>query len=186
MRIDALNAEIVASRQLVETPDILKILFRGTKADLGIIERIRSQGYPTLEAFWRETVGLTDHGHLLGNGNGYQKLRPSSRVRTGDGLPGVDAGISMSCRRSRLHRLPVFPSMAAFSICFRLTAYTTQDQSICLLGRSLLFISHHRLQQVASMLRSQRVALSSTRLFTVTVRTGIQMPAPLFAIWRWF
>jgi hypothetical protein len=99
MRIDALNAEIVPSRQLAETPDILKILFRGTKADLGIIERIRSQGYPTLESFWREAIGISDHGHLLGSGNGYQKLRPSSRVRQkGDGLPGVDA--------SYLHGLP--------------------------------------------------------------------------------
>ena len=109
MRIDALNAEIVASRQLVETPDILKILFRGTKADLGIIERIRSQGYPTLESFWRETVGLTDHGHLLGSGNGYQKLRPSSRVRrTGDGLPGVDAGY--------LHELPEITTASFTSV----------------------------------------------------------------------
>jgi len=92
MRIDAMNAEIVPSRQLAEIPDILKILFRGTKADLGIIERIRSQGYPTLESFWREAVGTSNHGHLLGSGNGYQKLRPSSRVRKkGDGLPGVDA-----------------------------------------------------------------------------------------------
>lgn len=99
MRIDALNAEIVPSLRLAETPDILKILFRGTNADLGIIERIRSQGHPTLESFWRETIGLTDHGHLLGSGNGYQKLRPSSSVRRqGDGLPGEDA--------SYLHGLP--------------------------------------------------------------------------------
>jgi hypothetical protein len=92
MRIDALNAEVIPSHRLVETPDILKILFRGTTADLGIIERIRSQGHPTLESFWRETIGVTDRGHLLGSGNGYQRLRPSSRVRRqGDGLPGVDA-----------------------------------------------------------------------------------------------
>jgi type I restriction-modification system DNA methylase subunit len=32
MRIDAANADIVPARQLRETPDILKILFRGTKA----------------------------------------------------------------------------------------------------------------------------------------------------------
>lgn len=92
MRIDAMNAEIVSSRQLTETPDVLKILFRGTKADLGIVERIRSHGHPTLESFWREAIGVTDHGQLLGSGNGYQKLRPSSAVRRkGDGLPGEDA-----------------------------------------------------------------------------------------------
>ncbi len=99
MRIDALNAEVVPSRQLLEIPEILKILFRGTKADLGIIERIRAQGHPTLDVFWRETFGVTDQGHSRGSGNGYQTLKPSSRVRQqGDGLPGADA--------SYLHGLP--------------------------------------------------------------------------------
>ena len=52
----------------------------------------RAQGHPTIEAFWREAIGVTDRGHLKGTGNGYQKLRPSSRVRrNGDGLAGVDA-----------------------------------------------------------------------------------------------
>ena len=51
MRIDALNSEVIPSRQLRETPEILKILFRGTKADLGMLERIRAQEHPTLEAF---------------------------------------------------------------------------------------------------------------------------------------
>lgn len=92
MRIDTLNAEVVPSRQLLETPEILKVLFRGTKADLGIVERIRAHGHLTLEAFWREAIGVTERGHLRGSGNGYQKLKPSSRIRQqGDGLPGVDA-----------------------------------------------------------------------------------------------
>ena len=99
MRIDALNADIVPSRQLLEIPDILKILFRGTSADLGIVERIRTRGHPTLDAFWRKTIGVTNRGHLRGSGNGYQKLRTSSQVRRrGDGRPGADA--------SYLHRLP--------------------------------------------------------------------------------
>ena len=92
MRIDAMNAEVVASRQLVDTPEILKILFRGSKADLGIVERIRAQGHPTLAAFWRETIGLTGRDQLRGSGNGYQRLRASSQVRRkGDGLRGADA-----------------------------------------------------------------------------------------------
>ena len=99
MRIDAVNAEVVPSRQLVDTPEILKILFRGSKADLGILKRIRAQGHPTLANFWRERVGVADRGRLRGSGNGYQTLRPSSRVRKrGDGLPGVKA--------SYLHGLP--------------------------------------------------------------------------------
>lgn len=93
MRIDTLNAEIVSVARLAETPDVLKILFRGTKADLAIVERIRSQGHPTLEAYWRKTFGVTTRGHLRGSGNGYQRLRKSSEVRRphDDGQPGVDA-----------------------------------------------------------------------------------------------
>ena len=92
MRIDALNAGVVPSRQLVDTPEILKVLFRGSKADLGILERIRAQGHPTLAAFWREKFGLSGRGQLRGSGNGYQKLRRSSQAgRKGDGLRGVDA-----------------------------------------------------------------------------------------------
>ena len=99
MRLDALSAEIVPTRQLVETPEVLKILFRGTKADLGIVERMRTQGHPTLAEFWRRRFGVADHSRLRGSGRGYQTLKPSSRVRKrGDGLPGADA--------SYLHGLP--------------------------------------------------------------------------------
>lgn len=92
MRINALNAEVVSSRQLVDTPEILKILFRGSRADLGIVERIRAQGHPTLAAFWRETIGVAGRGQLRGSGNGYQRLRESSQAgQTGDGSPGADA-----------------------------------------------------------------------------------------------
>ena len=75
MRIDAVNAEVVPSRQLEDTPEILKILFRGSKADFGILQRIRAQGHPTLAAYWREKFGLSGRGQLRGSGNGYQKLR---------------------------------------------------------------------------------------------------------------
>ncbi|MDR0481120.1 MAG: SAM-dependent methyltransferase [Gallionellaceae bacterium] len=93
MRVDALNAETVSASQFAATPDILKILFRGTKADLAIVERMRAQGHPTLEAYWRKKIGVTKRGNLLGSGNGYQRLRKSSRIRkNGDGLSGVDLG----------------------------------------------------------------------------------------------
>ena len=93
MRIDALNAETVSASQLTATPDILKILFRGTRSDLSVVERIRAQGHPTLEAYWRKNIGVTERGHLLGSGNGYQRLRKSSEIRRvdGGGLPGADA-----------------------------------------------------------------------------------------------
>ena len=99
MRIDAGNAEVVSSRQLVDIPEILKILFRGSKADLGILERLRAEGHPTLAEFWQQRIGVADRGRLRGSGNGYQTVKPSSRVRKrGDGLPGVAA--------TYLHGLP--------------------------------------------------------------------------------
>jgi type I restriction-modification system DNA methylase subunit len=92
MRIDAHNSEIILTHQMAETPEILKILFRGTKADLGVLERIRAKGHPTLQSFWRDALGTSSRGRLRGAGNGYQTLKPSSRVRKGaDGLPGADA-----------------------------------------------------------------------------------------------
>ena len=99
MRIDAVNADIVPSRQLVDTSEILKILFRGSKADFGILQRIRTEGHPTLYDFWKKKIGVADRRRLRGSGNGYQTLRRSSRVRRrGDGRRGVDA--------SYLHGLP--------------------------------------------------------------------------------
>jgi hypothetical protein len=57
-----------------------------------MVERIRAQGHPTLEDFWRETIGVSKRGRLRGSGTGYQKIIPSSRIRkNGDGLPGCDA-----------------------------------------------------------------------------------------------
>ena len=92
MRIDAHSADIITTQQLIKSPDVLKILFRGTKADLGLVERIRSKGFPTLEAFWRDAIGVSESGRMVGVGRGYQTLKPSSRTRKlGDGKPGAPA-----------------------------------------------------------------------------------------------
>jgi hypothetical protein len=123
MRIDPQNAETIATTQLRETPEILKILFRGSKADLGIIERVRNQGHPTLKQFWADRFGLNSRGRLLGAGNGYQTLKPSSRVRRhGDGLPGADA--------SYLNGLPemTVSAMASLSVDTRTLSPFTEDR----------------------------------------------------------
>ena len=110
MRIDTLNAEIVSTGQLRGTPEVLKILFRGTKADLGIVERIRVQGHPTLAELWRTRIGAGHGKRLRGSGSGYQTVKPSSRIRRqGDGLPGADA--------SYLHGLPEI-TMTSFGSIF--------------------------------------------------------------------
>ena len=99
MRVDAINAELVTQQQLAETPDLLKVIFRGSNADLNILRRIRAQEHPTLKAFWRERIG-EDRGRMRGSGNGYQKLKRSSEVRRGEVLRGFDA--------SHLKGLPEF------------------------------------------------------------------------------
>lgn len=91
MRIDATNAGFVTSEEVVQNPFILKILARGSDADLEIFRRIRNNDLTTLGQYWGAQFGVT-RGRPNYSGNGYQRLRPSSRVRhTGDGQPGVDA-----------------------------------------------------------------------------------------------
>lgn len=86
LRIDASNAEMVTSDQVVRRPEILKILFRGTPLDLEVYDRLLLRSMGTVDAFWQEKR-LT-----RGHGNGYQKIRSSSRTRKiGDGKPGEPA-----------------------------------------------------------------------------------------------
>jgi hypothetical protein len=98
MRIDAANAGFVTSNEVVQNPFILKILARGGDADLEVFKRMRDRDLITLGQYWGDLFGLT-RGRPNNSGNGYQLLRPSSRVRhAGDGQPGVDAAY--------LHGLP--------------------------------------------------------------------------------
>jgi len=91
MRIDAANAEFVSSTQVAERPELLKILFRGTALDLEVFERMTSNGLLSLDKLWRSYFGEY-RGKPRQAGNGYQRLRDSSRVREkGDGQPGVSA-----------------------------------------------------------------------------------------------
>jgi hypothetical protein len=90
-RIDVSNAETIASEEAVTRPVLLKTLFRGSRLDAEIYDRIVASNWPTLDQYWRDTFGI-DHGRPRFTGNGYQRLRNSSRVRRhGDGLPGVSA-----------------------------------------------------------------------------------------------
>lgn len=91
MRVDAANAEWVTPSQVAERPEILKILFRGSTLDLEVFDRMAARELIPLEQYWREQFGKYK-GRARQAGNGYQKLRPSSRVRKrGDGQPGVPA-----------------------------------------------------------------------------------------------
>jgi hypothetical protein len=92
MRIDAANAGYVTSLEVIENPFILKTLTRGSDIDLEVFRRMRARKLVTLGEYWSSRFG-TSRGRPNFSGNGYQRLRPSSRVRQdGDGQPGVDAG----------------------------------------------------------------------------------------------
>ncbi len=91
MRIDASNAELITADEIGERPDILKLLFKGTRADVHVLNRLRLRAPESLGEYWRRLFG-SEGGRARYAGNGYQRLRPSSRVRkNGDGLPGVPA-----------------------------------------------------------------------------------------------
>lgn len=84
LRLDADRAEILSPRQVAQRPEILKLLYRGGPLGVEVFDRIAARKIGALADF------VAQHGML--NGNGYQKLRDSSRIRKhGDGLPGVPA-----------------------------------------------------------------------------------------------
>jgi len=90
-RVDVSNAEMITSDQVIHRPEILKIAFRGSPLDLETYDRLISRKLQTLDEFWRTEFGEFRR-HPRFAGNGYQKLRGSSRIRKrGDGQPGVSA-----------------------------------------------------------------------------------------------
>lgn len=91
MRIDATNAELITSEEIAARPEIFKLLFKGTRADVQVYERLKAHAPERLGEYWHRRFG-SEAGRARFAGNGYQKLRQSSRVRKhGDGLPGVSA-----------------------------------------------------------------------------------------------
>ena len=72
-RVDVSNAEMITSEQVINRPEILKILFRGSPLDLEIYDKLASRKMETLVEYWRTRPRST--------GNGYQKLRKSSEIR---------------------------------------------------------------------------------------------------------
>src|ERR1017187_1324497 len=90
LRVDATNAESIAIQQVIDRPEILKILFRGSQLDLEVYDRLVSRNMQSLNDFWKDRFGISRYGGLRYAGNGYQLLRPSSEVRKhGDGKRGV-------------------------------------------------------------------------------------------------
>lgn len=90
-RIDVSNSETVTNEEVRGRPELLKLLFRGSRLDLEIYDRIAEARLPTLDQYWRGSFGES-RGRPKDTGNGYQRLRASSEVQQGgDGQPGVSA-----------------------------------------------------------------------------------------------
>ena len=91
LRLDATNAEMVTINEVQERPDILKLLFKGTRADVQVYDRLQANAPERLGEYWRRLFP-EKAGSARNAGNGYQRLKRSSRIRVhGDGLPGVSA-----------------------------------------------------------------------------------------------
>ena len=91
LRVDASNAAMITSDQVINRAEILKVLFRGSPLDLEVYDCLISRRLETVDEFWRLNGAVSPERHRFA-GNGYQKLRKSSRVRKkGDDKPGVSA-----------------------------------------------------------------------------------------------
>lgn len=84
-RVDPSNAYVVRPQDLRDRHDTLKILFRGSEADLSLVDRVRQSNFPTFDQYWSK---LDERG--LAHGNGYQSLRKSSKKKS-NGQIGDDA-----------------------------------------------------------------------------------------------
>jgi SAM-dependent methyltransferase len=109
MRVDLDSAVTVPIAQLVSSPSVLKVLARGSSADLGIVERIRKRDLIPLVSYWGDAdqsdadQDVPARSFRLGlTGYGYQALRPSSEVTENKPEPGFSA--------SYLHGLPMLRS----------------------------------------------------------------------------
>lgn len=76
-RIDATNAPSLTATQVIEQPDVLKVLYRGSQLDLELLGRMKCGGI-SLDAYWRR-FGVA-RGKAIRSGNGYQRLRDSSKI----------------------------------------------------------------------------------------------------------
>lgn len=76
MRIDADSADYIPVALVQEFPDVFKVLFRGSHADLRILRRIDAINHPTMFDVWSDENLRGDHRLL--SGNGYQTVRPST------------------------------------------------------------------------------------------------------------
>jgi hypothetical protein len=108
MRVDLDSAVTVPIAQLASSPSVLKVLARGSSADLAIVEKVRRRELIPFASYWNGNLGDVDKDVPARNiqlgltGYGYQALRPSSEVTDNKPEPGFSAAY--------LHGLPMLRS----------------------------------------------------------------------------
>ena len=90
-RIDPAQTEFVGVESLVAQPELLKILFRGTRLDQEVFERLSAKNYPTFGEYWSRLHGGTPNQPECA-GKGFGNLIEGSRPNPKEGgLPGYSS-----------------------------------------------------------------------------------------------
>jgi len=91
LRIDVSDARPVSSAAMTASPHLLKTLFRGTRVDLSILQRVRASAPTSVGTYWDE--------HRLGAGEGYQLGRQPNRTRGSSHLIGLPEVLPSDAQR---------------------------------------------------------------------------------------
>jgi hypothetical protein len=97
LRVDPHDAHPVSVRKLITTPKILKMLFRGTALDAGVLERISHHRWPAVADYFSQ--------YGLGPREGYQVVQGKNDASFLQGLPDLTARTAR-----KTHRFLVSPS----------------------------------------------------------------------------
>ena len=83
-RIDPARTETVAIESLEKQPELLKILFRGTRLDLEVFDRLSAKGFPSFGQYWSDRHGGTANQPKCA-GKGFGNLIAGSRPNPKEG-----------------------------------------------------------------------------------------------------
>lgn len=83
-RIDVTQADEVRVDQVLERPEILKVLYRGSQLDREVLERVSEKGLRSFGEYWSDLHGGTPRQPRCA-GNGYKKLFATSRANPAEG-----------------------------------------------------------------------------------------------------
>jgi len=114
-RIDPASAQTVTADEVIHRPELLKILFRGTRLDLELYDRVAAKAFPTFGEYWWSRFGGTVN-RPKNSGNGYKLVHSGSLLDTDDDtVQGSSA--------TALFGLPVLPDSDFPSVLLDISKY---------------------------------------------------------------